>query len=277
MISISAIVIGYNEAKYFNRCLDNCAKWAKEVVYVDSFSEDGSGTNTWGSCPYWNGKHGVIVNLLKRRYDNTRDQRNFALDHASYDWRFILDVDEYLSDELIFKLPAILEDAEKLGGHHVVLDRNNLVVDLDGHEMNMGMEPTIHIVKRGITHGGHPLHAHRAVNGQNERRWNGLPVIHQKTAVQWMERARIYWWMCPYTFKPGWVSGNPSIEEMERLRPPGSEDLLPHQNWVKRNYIDVMTEFMDAGLDKRLTTGYLKAQGLEITPQGWRRKAWTER
>lgn len=267
MSKISAIVIGYNEAKYIKRCLNNCAQWADEIVYVDSFSTDGS--DEYPKADFWyNGSRTCQMKFIQHRYDNTRDQRNRALEAASHDWRFILDVDEYLSENAIEKLPSILETCDEHQDIRAVrFERHNFVDAVD-----MGQEGIIHMVKRGVLHGGHPLHADRAAGvDRRDIIVLGQKVIHQKTAVQWMERARIYWWMCPYTFAPNWTEG--MAGQAEATRPPGSEDLEPpHQNWWKRDTIDVMTEFMDAGLDKRLTPGYLEKMGLEITPKGWGRK-----
>lgn len=245
---ISAIIIGYNEAKYIERCLNNCAQWADEIIYFDSFSTDGSDEFAVRQ---------ENVKLYKHRYDNTRNQRNRALDVAKGEWRFLLDVDEYLSDPLIgwINLPGWLENHPF---DTLELFRHNVVDNVD-----MGHERTIHLVKRGIIHGGHPLHADRAANKKSIGQVGPMHscVEHQKTSIQWCERMRIYYWMEPHKYLAG-----PGI-------PPGSEDLVPpEKNYKDRNEMDVMTEFMDAGLDKRLTEGYLKAQGLEITEKGWRRK-----
>lgn len=271
---ISAIIIGYNEAKYVKRCLDNCAKWADEIIYFDSFSTDGSDET---ACSY------ERMKFFHNRYDNTRDQRNRALEVSTGDWNLILDVDEFLSEELIEQLPYEIQRAEEDGCNAIRVLRNNLVIDLDGNEVNMGMEPTIHVVKRGILHAGHPLHANRAHHPAHQLKLRecAFPVVHQKTAIQWMERARIYWWMCPYTFLP--INSGLSLNEiyfggqskiiLQSYAPPGSEDLIPpKENWEERWKIDVMSEFMDKGLDKRLTAGYLKEAGLIITEKGWAKR-----
>lgn len=250
MTRISAVVIGQNEAKYIKRCLDNCARWADEVVYFDSLSTDGTDEI---ARLHKSGK----VRLFSHKFDNVRDQRNRALREARNEWRFVLDADEYLSDELVGYLKGTDLDVQFKDCWVVNVNREDSV---DG--INQGGGPIGVLIRNGITHGGHPIHSDRHVGyeGPIGTLHAQLSIKHEKDMVQWMERSRMYWWCCPYTFtewgqRPG--------------RPPGSEDLEPPAaHFQQRDMINVYEEFHNAGLDKRLTREYLEKR-MVVTADGW--------
>lgn len=253
MNKISAVIVGYNEAKYVKRCLDNCARWADEIIYFDSFSTDGS-DEICRTHP--SGK----VRLFQVRFDNVRDQRNRALVEAQNEWRFVLDVDEFLSENLIQALNEGIVDTVPDEVKVVMIHRRDHV---DG--IYQGGGPIEVLTRKGIIHGGHPIHSDRCTgySGPFVNWGSGLYIEHQKDMIQWMERSRIYWWCCPYTY----------TQWNEKCgRPPGSEDLdPPPEHYDPNRNVNVYEEFMNKGLDKRLTRDYLEKL-MVITPTGWARK-----
>jgi glycosyltransferase involved in cell wall biosynthesis len=90
-IKLSAVIITFNEEHNIKRCLESLQKVADEIVVVDSFSTDA----TKEICLAFNCK--FIDNAFKGHIQ----QKNFALDQASYDYVLSLDADEELSPQLI--------------------------------------------------------------------------------------------------------------------------------------------------------------------------------
>ena len=87
---ISALLITYNEEKNIKAVLENLS-FADEIIVVDSFSTDRT------TEIISNFKH---VKLFERAFKNYTDQKQFALDQASFDWILFLDADERVTDTL---------------------------------------------------------------------------------------------------------------------------------------------------------------------------------
>jgi len=90
MIKISAVIICLNEEKNIARCLDSLQGVADEMVVVDSFSTD----KTKEICL----KKGV--RFIENKFLGHIEQKNFAVESATYDWVLSLDADEALDNTL---------------------------------------------------------------------------------------------------------------------------------------------------------------------------------
>jgi len=90
MPKISAVVITYNEELFIDRCLASMNGIVDEIVVVDSFSTDA----TEEICKKYN------VRFIKHAFEGFRDQKNYALQFATYKNILSLDADEALSDRL---------------------------------------------------------------------------------------------------------------------------------------------------------------------------------
>ena len=100
-LSITAIVLTYNEEIHIDRCLSNLTEIAERIVVVDSNSTDA----TIERARY----HGA--DIYRREFRNQADQFKWALEAVSVDtdWVLRLDADEY------FEPPLIDELRERLG------------------------------------------------------------------------------------------------------------------------------------------------------------------
>lgn len=87
---ISAIIITLNEEKKIERCLKSIEGVCEEIIVVDSFSSD----KTEEICKKYN------VRFIKQKFLGYRDQKNFAMNSASFDYVLSLDADEELSENL---------------------------------------------------------------------------------------------------------------------------------------------------------------------------------
>lgn len=90
MISLSVVIITYNEEKNIGRCLESVKDIADEIVVVDSFSTD----KTEEICKQYNTK------FIKNPFEGHIEQKNFALNHIQYSHVLSIDADECLSEEL---------------------------------------------------------------------------------------------------------------------------------------------------------------------------------
>lgn len=105
-LSLSAIVLTFNEEIHIRRCLENAFRVAKEVFVIDSFSTDRT-CEVAKEC-------GATV--FQHKYVNQAQQFQWALDNCpiTTEWTLRMDADEYLTDELIdelsCKLPTLPDD-----------------------------------------------------------------------------------------------------------------------------------------------------------------------
>jgi glycosyltransferase involved in cell wall biosynthesis len=106
MPKISAVIITYNEELFIEKCLASINGIADEIVVVDSFSTDA----TEEICKKYN------VKFVKHAFEGYRDQKNYALNLATYKNILSLDADEALSDRLRESILSI-KDKWKYDGY----------------------------------------------------------------------------------------------------------------------------------------------------------------
>ena len=102
-LSLTAIILTYNEEIHIERCIRNAQQVAERVIAVDSFSTDRTVEIA----------RGLGAEVVQRKFKNYADQFQWALDaipHTS-EWLLRLDADEYLEpallDELRERLPLL--------------------------------------------------------------------------------------------------------------------------------------------------------------------------
>ena len=74
-ISLSAVIITFNEERNIERCLTSLQGVADEIIVVDSFSKD----KTEEICKRFN------VTFIQHPFEGHIQQKNFAIDAASND------------------------------------------------------------------------------------------------------------------------------------------------------------------------------------------------
>jgi glycosyltransferase involved in cell wall biosynthesis len=90
MVKISAVIITFNEERYVEQCIRSVMDVADEIVVVDSLSTD----RTPEICK------NLGVKFIEQKFLGYKEQKNFALEQASFDHILSLDADEALSVEL---------------------------------------------------------------------------------------------------------------------------------------------------------------------------------
>ena len=90
---ITAIIPTYNEENNITEAIEQ-VNWADEVLVIDSYSTD----KTVEIAKSMNAK------VIQRKFDNYSEQKNFAIEQAKYDWIFVLDADERITEDLKLEL-----------------------------------------------------------------------------------------------------------------------------------------------------------------------------
>lgn len=90
MIKLSGVIITYNEERNIERCLQSLINVVDEIVVVDSYSTD----NTKAICEKFK------VQFIEQEFLGYIEQKNFAMNQATYDYIVSLDGDEALSETL---------------------------------------------------------------------------------------------------------------------------------------------------------------------------------
>ena len=90
MLKLSVVIITLNEEKNIARCLESVKDIADEIVIVDSFSSD----RTEEICKSFN------VRFISHEFNGHIEQKNWAIQQATYQHVLSLDADEELSERL---------------------------------------------------------------------------------------------------------------------------------------------------------------------------------
>lgn len=105
MAKISACIISFNEEKKIEDCLKSLQGVVDEIIVIDSLSTD----RTKEIAEKYTDK------IFDQKFLGHIEQKNLAIEKASYDWILSLDCDERLTDELkksILKVKNALHEAD---------------------------------------------------------------------------------------------------------------------------------------------------------------------
>ena len=92
-------MICYNAEKTIEKALSSI-DWADEIIVVDSFSTD----RTLEICKKFD------VNLFQKEWQGYGEQRRWSVKQAKYDWIFVIDSDEEVSNDLRKELLIIKDE-----------------------------------------------------------------------------------------------------------------------------------------------------------------------
>lgn len=96
---ITILIPTFNEERNIRDAIDS-ARWADEVLVVDSFSTD----NTPKIAEE------MEVRLLQHEYVNSATQKNWAIPQAAHEWVMVLDADERITPELRAEILLFIRD-----------------------------------------------------------------------------------------------------------------------------------------------------------------------
>jgi glycosyltransferase involved in cell wall biosynthesis len=108
-VSVSAIVVCYNEEERIEACLESL-RWCDEIIVVDSFSTD----RTPEICRRYTER------FIQREWAGYRDQKAYAHSQATKDWVLLVDSDERVTAPLQQEiLDALSQDKGGYSGYSV--------------------------------------------------------------------------------------------------------------------------------------------------------------
>jgi glycosyltransferase involved in cell wall biosynthesis len=105
MISLTATVLTFNEAKNIGSCLERL-RWVSRVVVVDSFSTEGTSDIV---------RSFANAELVQREFDTHANQWNFGLRQVQTPWVLALDADYMLSEQLVDEISGLQPDEDTAG------------------------------------------------------------------------------------------------------------------------------------------------------------------
>jgi len=131
---ITPLILTYNEAPNIARALAGVT-WAKEIVVVDSFSDDETVTIA---------KSFPQVRVCERTFDNHRNQWEFGLKETGITtpWVLALDADYLVSSELVAELEQLRPESGTVGY------RANFIYCINGKRLRSGIYPPVTVLYR---------------------------------------------------------------------------------------------------------------------------------
>lgn len=105
---LSVLVTTKNEETTLRACLES-ARWAEEIVVVDSGSTD----QTLAIA------RSLADRVLEHEYENPAAQKNWALPQLANDWTLILDADECVTPELRAEIESVLANPARRDGYWI--------------------------------------------------------------------------------------------------------------------------------------------------------------
>ncbi len=105
---LSVLVPTWNEAANLRACLES-ARWAEEVVVVDSGSTDGTLEIA----------RSLADRVLEHDYVNSAAQKNWALPLLTHRWVLIVDADERVTPALRAEIERVLADPGRADGYWI--------------------------------------------------------------------------------------------------------------------------------------------------------------
>lgn len=118
MAKISACIISYNEEKKIEDCLKSLLPVADEIIIVDSLSTD----STLKIAEKYTDK------IYHQKFLGHIEQKNLAVEKASYDWVLSLDCDERLTEELQQSIHAIKNQLDDTNADAYCMSRKTFYV-----------------------------------------------------------------------------------------------------------------------------------------------------
>jgi glycosyltransferase involved in cell wall biosynthesis len=105
MVSLSVVIITYNEERNIARCLTSVKGIADDIVVLDSFSTD----QTEAICRSFG------VRFFQHRFEGHIEQKNLAITYALFPHVLSLDADEALDDTLKQSIASVKSNWTKSG------------------------------------------------------------------------------------------------------------------------------------------------------------------
>jgi glycosyltransferase involved in cell wall biosynthesis len=177
---ITPVILTYNEAPNIGRNLE-MLEWARDIVIVDSFSEDDTVAIAEGFSR---------TRVFQRRFDCLENQWNYALAETgvSTEWVLALDADYILTPEFVREVETLLPDPGVQGY------RANFIYCIHGRRLRGSAYPPVTVLYRH-RHARYMQdgHAHRVViDGNVESLKSSILHDDRKPLSQWLRAQNSY-------------------------------------------------------------------------------------
>jgi len=106
MSLVSVYIIAYNEAEKVRATIES-ARWADEIIVVDSWSTDGTAEIA----------QSMGARVVQVKFNGFGDLRNHAIEACSHPWIFSLDADERCTPEAAAEIRTIAASADALDAY----------------------------------------------------------------------------------------------------------------------------------------------------------------
>ncbi|HEX7771047.1 MAG TPA: glycosyltransferase family 2 protein, partial [Pyrinomonadaceae bacterium] len=177
---ITPLILTYNEAPNIARALAGLS-WAKEIVLVDSFSDDET-VEIARSVPQ--------VRIVQRAFDCHRNQWEFGLKETgiSTPWVLALDADYVVTSEFVEELERLRPDPD-IAGY-----RAGFIYCINGKKLRSGIYPPVTVLYRrdaaSYVQDGHTQRV--AIQGTIEELQ--MPLLHddRKSLRRWFNSQKHY-------------------------------------------------------------------------------------
>jgi glycosyltransferase involved in cell wall biosynthesis len=176
---ITALVLTFNEAPNIERTLRQLS-WAKQILIVDSFSNDGTLDLAKTVAPN--------VNIRQRQFDSFARQCNFGLSQITTEWVLSIDADYVLTPELIAEIGALDPNAD-VAGYSV-----EFRYCIFGHPLRTTLYPSRTVLyRRQRAKYSDEGHGHRvAIDGRVERLTGKIDHDDRKPLSYWIRSQDAY-------------------------------------------------------------------------------------
>ena len=161
---VTAIIPTLNEEKNILRAI-NQVDWADEIIVIDSYSSDKTVEISI--------KMGARV--LQRRFDDFSSQKNYAVSQAKYDWIFILDADEQISEDLKLEIIDKLYNIDQVKGFWI--PRHNYFPDKKVNFSGWKNDKVLRLFNRNSCSYNGKL-VHEEVNCNGKIGYLSMPLLH---------------------------------------------------------------------------------------------------
>lgn len=136
--NITPLILTYNEAPNIRRTLEQL-RWARDIVIVDSFSDDET-LRIASGFPQ--------VRVYQRQFDSHAEQWNFGLRETGIhsEWVLALDADYALTEPFLAEVEALAPDPDASAY------RGKFVYCVNGKRINSGIYPPVTLLfRRGVS------------------------------------------------------------------------------------------------------------------------------
>lgn len=187
-MKLSAYILTNNSERYIGEILAQLSRFADEIVVLDSGSSD-STLDIVGRFP--------LAKVFYRRFDNFKDQRNYAASLCQYDTVFFVDSDEIPDETLVNTINTMKTELMELGSCGYRVTRYWYVMGRPVHSIYPIESPDHEIRlfdRRYVSFAPQSNLVHETLGGQTETRLLDGSLTHRTfhTRQEMMDKAEQY-------------------------------------------------------------------------------------